>query len=151
MIPGVFHLGQIQQIIGQPGHPLRFRFDIMQPFRLAGNRILPGRKQHVGICVDDGQRGFQFVRGIGNKLLLLVEGLPNGLNRPIGEIAADKEQGDQHDRTDNRERVYQIGQNALTRSNVQEDQLLSTTHHRPCRKNPSALVQLELSGPLVHG
>ncbi|MNL54802.1 hypothetical protein D3C87_1781650 [compost metagenome] len=94
--PGIIHLRQIQQVIGQPGHPLRLRLNILQPLRLVADRVVTVRQQYIRVGVDDRQRGLQLMGGIGDELLLLVKGLPDRGNRTAREEPAGEVEDNQH-------------------------------------------------------
>ncbi|MNY46841.1 hypothetical protein D3C86_1820610 [compost metagenome] len=52
--PGIIHLGEIQQVIGERLHALGFRFNAVQPFRLIFNRVIAVSQEHVCVGVNDG-------------------------------------------------------------------------------------------------
>ncbi|MNI50031.1 hypothetical protein D3C73_1046700 [compost metagenome] len=93
---GIIHFRQVEQIIRQLRHPLRFRFDVMQPFGLLGNGVVLVGQEYIGIRIDNGERGLQLMRGIGDELLLLVKGFPDRSDGAVRKVAAGEIQNNQH-------------------------------------------------------
>ncbi|MNP23609.1 hypothetical protein D3C76_1163260 [compost metagenome] len=60
----------------------------MQPFGLVINCILPIRKQHVGVGINDGERCLQLMRGVRDELFLFIERFLDRCNGTIGKVTA---------------------------------------------------------------
>ena len=85
---GLLHPGEVDEVVGEGGQPPNLVLDVIDPLI-----ALPGLQgQHVGVCLDDGNGGFQLVTGVGDEPLLLFVALQNGADDPPGE----EEQQEKH-------------------------------------------------------
>ena len=79
----VVMLGKIEHLVDELGHPLGLLPDIDEPLFLLRHRGVAVGQHDIGIGGNHGQRRFQLVRHIRDKLLLL---LPGFFNRRGGDL-----------------------------------------------------------------
>ncbi len=79
----LLHLGQVDEVCGERGEAAGLPADVGDP--LVFSFALQLRFQHVCIRLDDRDRGFQLVSGIGDKALLLFIALRNRPHDPLGK------------------------------------------------------------------
>ena len=75
--PGVFRPRQLQQPLDQRAHLLRHGADAVGELLLL-RLVVVRALQQLGVGEDDGQRGLELVRGVGDELLLLPPGISTG-------------------------------------------------------------------------
>ena len=135
--------GEVQKAFDQAAHLMRHGENVGGELRLGLRRVVRAFEQ-LGICHDDGQRRFQFVRGIGNELLLL---LPRGfdrLNGPASEQQAHAEEQQKRGSAEQETVAEQGVERGLLACGVDEDEAL------PVLQQIAAVAEVVLRDLALH-
>ena len=111
---------QLQKPLDQRAHLLRHGVDAGKEGLLL-RRVIIRALQQLRVCQNDGQRRFQLVRRVGDKLLLLPPRFLHWPDRTARQQHRKAEKGKQAECTEQHAVFYKRAQRLLLAGNVRED------------------------------